>query len=240
MRKFAVATVVLVCCQAICLDAQRSAVPKCASRLEFAPTVVSNPDSTVTFKCGRATPMDLIRAVGRQTRIPIGIVLGQHPDILSRSGRPYDLEKVDARSALQMAIRDTGYTLDEESGVMVLIAGDLTARQQDLLTYPYSDFGPVSNQTMVELGAMLTGWMLADVDYANGYVGSILGSTNDERFSLRPISNATTEQIANRIVSLGSKGMWILKANAFPTRSPSDSVVIEPYQHYSNLPNIEH
>jgi hypothetical protein len=233
------AFIILAGCNAVSLNAQSNQVQGCGAREEFAPVVVENPDSRVTFKCHRATPLDLIYAIGRQTRIPIGIALGLDASVLSKPTRSYDLENVGARLALQEAIQDTGYMLEEENHVTVLVAGDLTARQQDLLTYAYSDFGPVSNQTMVELGAMLTGWMLGKIDHASGYGGSILESTNDERFSLKETPGATTEEIADSIVSLGSKGMWILKANAFPTRSPSDRIVIEPYQHYSNLPNIE-
>jgi len=48
---------------------------------------------------------------------------------------------------------------------------------------------------------------------------------------------ATTEEIANRIVSLGSKGMWILTMDAFERDGErTDDVEIKPYQHYSNLP----
>ncbi len=49
---------------------------------------------------------------------------------------------------------------------------------------------------------------------------------------------STTEEIANRIVSLGSKGMWILTMDGFDrTGEWTDGVEIEPYQHNSNLPN---
>lgn len=207
---------------------------------EFAPAIVSNSDSKVTFKCNHATPMDLIRAVGVQTRTPIGIVLGQDSGILSKAGRPYDLEKVDVRRALLEAIEDTGYTLKEEDHVMVLMAGDLTSRQWDVLTYPYPDFTPGTNCTMVELGVSLTMWMEASMNPNVGFGGSIGGSTNDERFTVKEIAWATTEQIANRIVSLGSKGMWTLNVDPFPTSGAlTDQIVIEPYQHYSNRPTVE-
>ena len=63
------------------------------------------------------------------------------------------------------------------------------------------------------------------------------GSTNDERFTPGAMPAATTEEIANRIVSLGSKGMWILTMDAFERDGErTDDVEIKPYQHYSNLP----
>lgn len=240
MQKVA-AFIILACCSAVCLIAQSKQSHGCVTRPEFAPALVNNPGLKVTFKCDQATPLDLIRAIGRQTRIPIGIVLGRDPGILSKPKQSYDLENVDARLALQKAIQNTGYTLEEKNHVIVLVAGDLTARQQDLLTYPYSNFGSLSNRTMVELGAELTGWMLAEIDYAKGYGGSILGSLNDERLTLKVPPGATTEEIADSIVSLGSKGIWILRSDPFPTSgSSADQVEIEPYQHYSNKPNVDH
>jgi hypothetical protein len=235
------AFIILAGCSPVCLTAQSNETQGCTARPEFAPVIVKNPDSKVTFKCDQAAPLDLIRAIGRQTRIPIGIVLGRDPSILSKPKQPYDLENVGARLALQKAIQDTGYTLEEKNHVIVLVAGDLTARQQDVLTYPYSDFGPVSNGTMVELGAVLTGWMLAEIDYVKGYGGSIGGSLNDERLTLKVPPVVTTEEIADSIVSLGSKGIWILRTDPFPASgAPTDEVVIEPYQHYSNRPNVDH
>lgn len=238
MWRFA-GSVILACCGTTLLTAQPQ--QGCTTELEFAPKLVGNVDSTVTFVCDRATPMDVIRAVGRQTRIPIGVVLGEDPGLLSKPIHSYHLEKVDARSAIQTAIQGTGYTLRDENPVFVLIAGDLTDRQMDLLTRSYSDFRPGPNSTMVELGAALSMWMEASLDLGFGFGGSILGSTNDERFTLGDCSGEATERIANKIVSLGSKGMWIFKANAFAASDKlRDEVVIEPYQHYSNKPNIEH
>lgn len=235
------AFIILAACYADCLSAQGDETQGCAARPEFAPVVVSNPDSKVTFKCDRVTPLDLIQAIGRQARIPIGIVLGRDPSILSKPSRSYDLEKVDARLALQEAIQGTGYTLKEENQVMVLVSDNLTTRQEELLTHSYSDFGPGSNLTMVELGVALTMWMRVAIDHIAGFGGSIQGSLNDERFTVKPTQSPTTEEIANEIVSLGSKGIWIFRADPLPTSGAStDEVVIEPYQHYSNSANVDH
>ncbi len=231
--------VILACCGTTSLIAQPH--QGCTTEPEFAPKVVSNVDSTVTFICDRATPMDLIRAVGHQTRIPIGIVIGEDAGLLSKPIHSYHLVKMDARSALQEAIQGTGYALRDEIPVLVLIAGDLTDRQMDLLTRSYSDFKGEPGGTMVELGADLSMWMEASLDRGFGFGGSIMYSTNDERFTLGDCSGETTEQIANKIISLGSKGMWVFKANAFAASDKlRDEVIMEPYQHYSNKPNIEH
>lgn len=234
------AIVVLAGCGAVCLSAQGDETQGCATRGEYAPVVVGNPGSKVTFKCDRTTPLDLVRAVGRQARIPIGVVLGEDPSGLSKSIRSFDLEKVDARFALLKAIEDTGYSLKEENQVIVLIAGDLTPRQRSLLAHRYSGLKPGPSKTMIELGFDLTMWMRAAIDPSKGFGASISTSANEEQFTLEGISAATTEEIADKIVSLGSKGMWIFRTNASPTSGAlTDQVVIEPYQHYSNRPNAD-
>ncbi|HEX5233877.1 MAG TPA: hypothetical protein VFW25_00960 [Silvibacterium sp.] len=209
--------------------------------MEFAPLLVNNAGSTVTFKCAHATPLDLIRATGQQTRFPIGVVLGEDLDALSKPVRSYDLENVNARDALLEAIQGTTFSLREENHVAILFGGDITRRQQQLLMHRYAYFNPSQGATTVELGAYLNEWMWAAINPAQGSLSSIGGSLNDERFTLTPMKEATTEEIANRIVSLGSKGMWIFRVAAFhPTDASADQIEVESYQHYSNRPYIEH
>jgi hypothetical protein len=129
-----------VSCDAICLSGQSNAAQGCVEKQEFATVLVESSGAKVTFKCKEATPLDLIRATAFQTRIPIGLAMGRDRGVLEEAKRSFDLQNVDARSALLDALRDTDYTITEENGVLVLMAGDMTARQRALLTYQYSDF----------------------------------------------------------------------------------------------------
>jgi hypothetical protein len=217
--------------------------PACLPRDEFAPVLVKNPEMKVTFKCDHATPLELIRAVGFQTRLPIGLVLGRDLDALSKTKHSYDLDNADARPALLKAIEGTGYSIENENQVVVIIAGDLAPRQRDLLAHRYSNFRTNLDGTMVDFGTTLEMWMrdAVAVDPKRGYGMSILGSTNDERFALRVPHLATTEEIANQIVSQGSRGMWVFTVSAStPTDGSADSINIEPYQHYSNRAITKH
>jgi len=230
----------LVGCSFIPARGQTERSQGCSVGSQFDPSLVGNPNAEVTFACDHATALQLIEATGRQTRNPLGIVLGEDRTFLSKTQRTYNLEKVDTKSALLEAIAGTGYSLREEDNVLVLVAGDLTSRQRKLLTHEYSGFRSGSDETMVELGAALTMWIRMEVDHETGFGGSILGSTNDERLTLAAIPAATTEELANRIVSLGSKGMWVLTMDAFQLDGErTDGVEIKPYQHYSNLPTTD-
>jgi hypothetical protein len=186
-----------------CLPAQNHQSDGCRTSEEFSPVIVPNPSAKVTFKCTRATPLDLIRATGRQTRIPIGLVLGLDSSKIEKPQRSYDLEGVTAQEALIEVIQDTGYVLRKnEEGVFVLIAGDMTPRQKSLLYLQYASFQ--ASGTLAQMAAQLNGWMRVAAHPGFGYGGSILGSTNDERFTLEEMRSATTEEIANKIVSQGS------------------------------------
>jgi hypothetical protein len=233
-----VASIVLLAgCGAIFLHAQSEA---CAPPGALAPVLVANPDLKVTFHCEPGAPLDLIRAVGRQTRTPIGIALGRDSTILSKANRSFDLDRVDAKSALLLAIQDTGYSLKEDNHVLVLTAGDLTPRQSGLLTHFFPGIKPMGpNPTMIDLSFDLTMWIRAAVDPHRGWGASISTSSNEERFTSIGTLAGTTEQIADRIVSLGSKGLWIFKADSIapvPGAMADDQLFVEPYQHHSNRP----
>lgn len=210
-------------------------MPNCLPRAQFEPALVSNPDVKVTFRCRDATSLDLIRAIGRQTRLPIGVVLGRHPLALTGVQHSYNLENVDVTEALTKAIEGTGYAWKKEGAVYVLMASDLAPRQKKMLTHPFNDF-PSVRQTMDMFAFMLTTWMRAAFDNV-GTGGSILGSTNDEQISFSHMQSASTGEIADQIVSQGSRGLWILRMDASAkTKAPSDDIEIESYQHYTNGP----
>ena len=233
--------ILLMGCSYAGLSAQSHQADGCFTQMEYAPVLIDNSNQTVTFKCSQATSLDLVQAVGRQARISIGLALGRNTDALTKEQRAYDLENVTPEVALREAARDAHYTLNQEGAVWVLVADDITSRQSSLLAQRYSDFKVDNSSTMVQMGVSLTMWMRVTASpEIQGFGASIGGSLNDERLALKVTPLSTTEQIANMIVSLGSKGMWILRAEPdYSDHVSIDEVEIEPYQHYSNRPNSQ-
>jgi hypothetical protein len=231
----------LLGCSFAGLSAQSRQSDGCSTQMEFAPVLVANPGLRVTFKCSQATALDLIRSVGRQTRTPIGVVLGRNTDALTKDRRSYDLENVAPETALREAARDANYTLKQEGPVWVLVADDVTSRQSSLLSLSYTGCDLDFSGTMVGMGVSLTMCVrITASPEIQGFGGSILGSLNDERLTLKVTPSSTTEEIANMIVSLGSRGMWILRAEPdYSDHVSIDEVEMEPYQHYSNRPNSQ-
>jgi hypothetical protein len=204
-----------------------------------APSYAQTDDTpTITFVNPRATAFELIQAVAHQTRVPIGVIVGQDQKGLFETTRSYEVTAETPRAALLDAIAGTGYSLRQAGMVFEVYAGDLTDRQHKLLTHTYENFGCNSPETTAMLGADLDMWMKVSVDeelgHEVGYAGSIGGSLDDEKFILKAGPLATTEEIANRIASLGSKGMWILRTNpTTPADSSTDEITFYPYQHYT-------
>lgn len=227
--------ILILDCSVIVFNAYGQQTTSCLATGFYEAPLIPNPDAKVTFKCDQATPLDLIRSIGRQTRVAIGIVPGQNPDILTKEKRAFDLNAVSIETALTEAVRNTEYTQELDAGVWVILAGDRTLRQNQILTQRYPDFKTTAG-TMVEIGAGLTMMMLFAADPSKGFAESIGGALNDEKFALKIPRSATTKEIANLIVSQGSKGMWILSVSPDASNADSDHIEIEPYQHYSNRP----
>jgi hypothetical protein len=209
----------------------------CLPRGDYIPALVPNPDNKVTFQCQSGTPLDLIVAVGFQTRSPIGVVLGQDTAALTRTPRAFNLDVVDVQTALSAAIEGTGYTIRNEDGVTVLTAGDLAPHQRDLLLHTFSGFGGKYTNRMVCWGINLTIALRRAVHSSSGFAASCSTSPNDEEFALTLPASPTTEEIANAIVSQDSHGIWVFRVPAtVPPGDPTETVEIITYQHYTNRP----
>jgi hypothetical protein len=219
------------------LHGQPSAMYNYEAQVEFEPKLVDNPNRLVTFECNACSATELVESAGRQTRLPIGLVLRSREESAFDAKRSFHLVGVEAKSALLAATQVIGYGLIQKENVLLIVPNDLDREEQKLLEVPVVNFKTVPNSTMLELGLALNMWMQAAIDPQPGYNLSHAGSMNDERFTFANVPSATTEEIANRIVQLGSGGMWILRMNAAKaTGIPIVTLNVQPYQHYSNKP----
>ncbi|MES2219761.1 MAG: hypothetical protein V4587_02205 [Acidobacteriota bacterium] len=156
------------------------------------------------------SPLAAINAIGRQARLPIGIVVGKDYGRLCRLSGSFDFQGSDARDALRKVAERAGYTLTEHRGVEVLLASDIAPWQRDVLNYKLTAYPGMKNETMAYMGVMLTEWMQAAFD-AHGFAGSVLGSLTDRPLSLPAMRSVSIQEIADRVVSLDEGGMWIMK-----------------------------
>lgn len=100
------------------------------------------------------------------------------------------------------------------------MAPDINSHQRVLLTHRFEKFRTEPKQTMHEISAQLTGWLWVEVDGAQGYGESIGDSPTAHAINLPILEDLTTEQIADRIVTIQPAGMWILQGNTIPPLLP--------------------
>ena len=207
----------------------------CLPQWRLTPVIIKNDEDRVTFRCADASPLDLIRAVGFQTRLPIGIVLGADDGILSTPGHSYNLKHVEAKVAIAEALRHSDYSMKVEEGVIVLTPAHLTSSKQSVLKQPVHDFGPFASVRMADLESALNHALASRTDETGGSISSIPGPSSEQQYPFRVPDDASVITIANRIVSVGSKGLWCLTvapiegANTFKL-----NFEITAYEHYTN------
>ena len=126
---------VLVCSALFSVWAQPPESQGCSVGPQFEPALGSNLKAEVTFGMSRCDRAELIESIGRQTRIPIGVVLGKDPDLLSKTRRTYRVFDLSMKSALLEAVTGTGYTVSESDAGFLLTAGVLLGKIWGYLKY---------------------------------------------------------------------------------------------------------
>lgn len=170
--------------------------------------------SDIDFSFKNVKPQDAITSIGLQTHIPIAIVLGADTSALCSRSNSYSLHKVTPRYALEQVAQTAGYAVEERDGVILLMAPDVTAHTRDLLTHRFEQFDAGGKTTMHGISATLSGWLWAEVDHADGWGTSTGDSTQAYTITLPALSDVTTQEIADKVIKTGMRGMWILRGKA--------------------------
>lgn len=171
------------------------------------------------------TAMMMITAVGRQTRIPIGIVLGRDYASLCRVSGSFDFSNSSALDALGKVADLAHYVITEENGTVLLIAPDILPWQEDVLDHRFMDAPGFRNSTMANMGMQLTGWIQMDIARVPTYAYSLASSPDDLRLTLPPMDSPSTREIAEHIVSLDGGGIWMMKPLVENPKGAKDVVI---------------
>lgn len=178
----------------------------------------------------QASALDAIIAIGLATHAPIGILPGQDTTALCKTRYTFNLTDMDATTALLAVAQRMQYSWYEQDGVMILRAPDLTPRQTELIERRI-DFPAQSNEVTAVLRSHLAiSLWLIDRD-VEGYGASIGHAANDVRLSLPALKNVTAPEVANRVITTGSGGIWL--SDMVPDRTDEINgydIDIEMYQ----------
>ena len=194
----------LVCCLAICLQGKGVAAQNKESK-----------DRRVSFKAENITPLAAILEVAAANEFPMGIVLGARPTLCEKP-RSFEIKDRTISDVLALVVEGTGYKVSLENGVLDVTAPDRTEHEELLLNQRFGKFSAFTT-TMAGVGGVLAG-QLATLDGAKGYALNILSDSQAETIAIPVIENSTTKEIANVIVSAGSKGVWVFRPTPVPHR----------------------
>ena len=187
-----------------------------------APPVPPAPAPALVNLSERATALAALGEIGLQTRVPIGIIPGEDAGALCRTKTTFVFLGEDARSALDAMAQQLHYTLNQEDGVYVLSAPDVTQHQRDVLEHRFRVYR-TGGKSMVQLFSVQLSealWVALVKPASYGYGGSILHSVDAPRISLPPVlHNVTTEEIAGLVVKSGPGGMYLSRIQ--PSRMAS-------------------
>jgi hypothetical protein len=176
----------------------------------------------------RATPLETLGEIGLQTRVPIGIIPGRDPGALCRTKTTFVFLGEDPRSALDAIAQQLHYTLNQEDGVFVLAAPDVTPHQRDILEHRFRVYrtGRKSIVQMISVQLSEELWSAFSKPSPVGYAGSILSSVEAPKISLPPVlHDVTAQDIAGLVVKAGPRGIYLSRIQPSRMASPDDLTI---------------
>jgi hypothetical protein len=149
---------------------------------------------------------------GSETHIPIGVVLEtEKPHQLCEDNRHVTIRDRPISEFLDALLAQSNYAWSVNDGVIAIRPSHLADQVNRVLTMKFDRFGGMQT-TMQGLGISLKAWIYSRLHpEANGFATDIISSPDAEQFAQFEVRDASVEQILNKIVSLGNKGIWILQ-----------------------------
>jgi hypothetical protein len=185
----------------------------------------------------RATALATLGEIGLQTRVPIGIIPGEDAGALCRTKTTFVFLGEDPRSALDAIAQQLHYTLNQEDGVYLLSAPDVTQHQRDVLEHSFRVYRTGRKPTVQTISMQLSEalWVAfvkpakAAKPASDGHGGSVShsvaghsgdGHSDAPKISLPPVlHNVTTQEIAGLVVKSGPGGIYLSRIH--PSRMAS-------------------
>jgi hypothetical protein len=176
----------------------------------------------------RATALETLEQIGLQTRVPIGIIPGKDPGALCRTKTTIVLLGEDPRNALDAIAQQLHYTLNQEDGVFLLAAPDVTPHQRDVLDHRFRVYrtGRKSIVQMISVQLKEALWVAFTKPASAGYGGSIYHSVDAPKIALPPVlHDVTAQDIAGLVVKAGPHGIYLSRIQPSRMASPDDLTI---------------
>jgi hypothetical protein len=216
-----------------------------------APPVPPAPAPALVNLSERATALAALGEIGLQTRVPIGIIPGEDAGALCRTKTTFVFLGEDPRSALDAMAQQLHYTLNQEDGVYVLSAQDVTQHQRDVLEHRFRVYRTGGKSMVQTISTRLSEALWAALvkpakPASSGHGGSVYHSVDGHsvaghsvdghsvgaysgdapKISLPPVlHNVTTQEIAGLVVKSGPGGMYLSRIHPSRMASAEDLTI---------------
>jgi hypothetical protein len=181
----------------------------------------------------KATALETLGDIGLQTRVPIGIIPGKDAGALCRTKTTFIFLGEDPRNALDAMAQQLHYTLNQEDGVFLLTAPDVTPHQLDVLEHRFRIYRSRRRSMVQLIGVQLNEalWSAFGRPSDAGYGGSIDHSVDAPKISLPPVlRDVTAQDIATLVVKSPPGGIYLSRVNPSRVDTPDDlKIQIESY-----------
>jgi hypothetical protein len=169
------------------------------------------------------TVLAAIGEIGLQTGVPIGIIPGRNMAALCGTKHTFVLMDLPPESALSAMAQQAHYALNQDQGVFVLTAPDVTPHQQQVMNFRLREFRSGRRETVQMIGARLSGALWSDMMHGTAYGGSIPHAVDAPRVSLpRVLKDVTPLDVADRVVKLGPSGLYLSMIDPDSAKGPAD------------------
>jgi hypothetical protein len=167
---------------------------------------------------------------GSAAKLPVGIIRQRGDALCQRSVIPDGLQAEAATSATIAALAATAHYHPSMNGeVMAIQPDNISKKLQSVMVYRYPSF-PKLEGTPGYMGQVLQGWLSTTFNGARGYGGESVQAGPEEDRTLPALKSATPVEIANAIVALPPKGLWVLEEVAGKDgRSTEVNFTLFPY-----------
>jgi hypothetical protein len=184
----------------------------------------------INYRADNVLPLAALISVGRDTRTPMAVLIGENGGSLCSKPTSYDLRAKPVLSAITEIVNKTGYSVTKEGGVIVVRNSQLTGHDLAVLNHVFARWSPIPT-TMRGLGIFLSGAIDMEVNASKGHVFHVMPSYNSKTVSLGTMEGKSTEEIANQIVNANGKGVWIYRAAGTVNGPTADQDLIQVFSY---------
>jgi hypothetical protein len=106
-----------------------------------------------------------------------------------------------------------------------------------ILNHRFDRFS-ATDSSMSHAGALLTGYIMTVIDGAQGFAIGTLSGTSTKNVNVK-LRDVTTKEIADYIVSLNGKGIWVFRPTPGPLPESGSNTPIQIYGYEENAAELD-